>query len=183
MAAKYLGPDVSSLQTQTKGKLCIIMTGGWSYYCTSDTLLILNCWSQFLPLCPDKEWWEFRTLQRTFKVMCVFCAGRQKQLRLWGFSIVGAPEMDGKGGFDTPFGDPPSPLGTIPSVSHRGPLRTLGSRATPVRLNTTESLSLYMQGNYVETHTVEALLYEALSLRQIGDNDREERRERKEKSL
>ena len=81
---------------------------------------------------------------------------------LKGFGIVGAPEMDRKGGFCTPFGDP-SPLGIIASVSHHAPLWAPGSKAMPVRLKNNRGLSLYMQGNYVERHTVETLLYRLYS--------------------
>lgn len=54
------------------------------------------------------------------------------------YCIVGAPEMDRKGGFCTSFRDT-SPLGMISSVSHRAPLWALGSRAMPVRQNKTKS--------------------------------------------
>lgn len=80
------------LYKQSNRNLSIIMTSGWSYYYTSDTLLILNCLSQFSPLCVDKEWREFRTLQRTFKVMSVFCTERQKQLQLRGFIVLWEPQ-------------------------------------------------------------------------------------------
>lgn len=91
-------------------------------------------------------------------MLSVFCNERQKRLRLRDFGIVGTPEVDRKGGFCTPFRDP-SPLGMITSVSHRGPWRALGSRAVPVRPKNNRGLSLDMQSNYVEMHTVETLLY------------------------
>lgn len=54
------------------------------------------------------------------------------------YCIVGAPEMDRKGGFCASSRDT-SLLGMISSVSHRAPLWALGSRAMPVRQNKTKS--------------------------------------------
>lgn len=171
---------MSYLQTETNHKMCIIISSGWSHYYASDSLLIFNCLSQFLPLFVDKQWWEFRTLQRTFEVMSVFCTERQKQLQLRGFVLYCGSPRNGQEGrilhtIQRPISVRNDCISQSQSPSVGSQVKSYASQAKHNRV-----LSLYMQGNYVEIHNVETLQY---SLYPSMDNEKKKRTERKEKSL
>lgn len=174
----YSGPCVSSLQTQTTHELCIIMTSGLSYY-RYIWHFINRELSQPIPafVCRQRAA-SVRDVIEDFKSDVCLLYWETKAAAAQGLWYCGSP----RNGQEGRILRDPSPLGTITSVSHCAPSRALGSRAVPVRPKNNRGLSLYMQGNYVEIHTVEALLYRLYHWKKQGTMT-EEKEQRKEKSL